>query len=415
MAFKTLRLGLLLGFWQLKRANAWTTFLIVFVMALTFLNLVVVSGILIGLVQGSSDSYQRQYSSDILVKKRPFTKYIAKGNDIIFAAKNINEIESISVRYLEGAIAQSDFTKNIKANEITPQAAATIAGIEPIDEDKVTGLSKLIVAGKYFERSEFNTALIGSGLVARYNPGALLGETLENVIPGSKIRISVNGNFVDLKIKGIVKSKVGEVNRRIYIDRDYFTQLYSRSINNPNEIAIKIKPGARPQPVILLLKAAAQDNALVQTARESQGSFLKDIEMTFSLLGGIIGGIAIMVSSITIFIVIFINALTRKKYIGILKAIGIKNSVVAASYLAQALFYSTAGIVVGLVLLYGLIKPYFDANPINFPFSDGILAVTPAGVAIRIMILVVATVAAGILPILLIVRKNTLNLILGRE
>ncbi|MCU0653026.1 MAG: FtsX-like permease family protein [Candidatus Pacebacteria bacterium] len=415
MDLNNLRIGLLLGFWQLKRANAWTTFLIVFVMTLTFLNLVVVSGILIGLVQGSSDSYQRQYSGDILVDKNPFTKYISKGNDILSAAKDSKEIEAASARYLEGAVVQSDFTKNIKANEVTPQAAATIAGIEPVDEDRVTGLSKLVVAGKYFDRSEFNSAVIGSGLLAEYNPNAILGETLKNVVPGSKVRISVNGGYIDLKIKGIVKSKVGDVNRRIYIDRDYFTQLYGRSINNPNEIAIKISPGVRPESVKLLLQAAAQENALVQTARESQGSFLKDIEATFSLLGGVIGGIAIMVSSITIFIVIFINALTRKKYIGILKAIGIKNSVIAASYLAQALFYSVAGISVGLMLLYGSIKPYFDANPINFPFSDGILAVTATGVAWRVIILVGATVAAGILPILFIVRKNTLNLILGRE
>ena len=415
MALNTFRIGMLLGFWQLKRTNAWTTSLIVFVMALTFLNLVVVSGILIGLVQGSSDSYQRQYSSDILVEKMPFTKYISKGNDILFAAKTIKEIEAISVRYLEGATVQSDFTKNIKANEITPQAAATIAGIEPIDEDKATGLSKLVVAGKYFDRSEFNSALIGSGLISEYNPNAILGETLKNVVPGSKIRIVVNGKFVDLKIKGVVKSKVGEVNRRIYIDRNYFTQLYDRSNNNPNEIAIKIKTGIQLQPIKILLQGVAGENALVQTARESQGSFLKDIETTFSLLGGVIGGIAIMVSSITIFIVIFINALTRKKYIGILKAIGIKNSVVVVSYLAQALFYSIAGIMIGLALLYGLIKPYFDANPIDFPFSDGILAVTAAGVSSRIMILMVATVIAGILPILLIVKKNTLNLILGRE
>jgi len=195
MALNAFRLGLLLGFWQLRRANAWTTSLIVFVMALTFLNLVVVSGILIGLVQGSSDSYQRQYSSDILVEKKPFTKYISKGNDILFAAEVLGGVESVSVRYLEGAIVQSDFTKNIKVNEVTPQAAATVAGIDPVDEDNVTGLSKLVVDGKYFDRSEFNSALVGSGLIAQYNPNAILGETLKNVVPGSKIRVIVNGQW----------------------------------------------------------------------------------------------------------------------------------------------------------------------------------------------------------------------------
>ena len=415
MVFNTIKIGFLLGLWQLKRTNIWTTLLIIFVMTLTFLNLVVVSGILIGLVQGSSDSYQRQYSSDILIKEPPFTRYISDGNSISAMARVIPGVEAVSVRYIEGGVVQSDISKSVKPNEKIPQAAASIVGIDPVREDNVTELSKLIVDGQYFANSQYNSAVIGSGILSQYNPNAILGETLENVRAGSKIRLLLNEGFIDLKIKGVVKSKVGEVNRRIYIDRDFFLQLYERSFNNPNEIAIRINPEAAVGPIKKSLESSAGSGALVQTGEESQGSFLKDIMMTFSLLGGVIGGIALLVSSITIFIVIFINALTRKKYIGILKAIGIQDSVIIISYLVQALFYSAVGIMAGLTVLYGLIKPYFDANPINFPFSDGILAVTVSGTLLRAAILILATLAAGILPTLLIVRKNTLNLILGRE
>ena len=47
-----LRIGFFLAIRQIKRASLWTTGLIVFVMVLTFLNLVVLSGILVGIVQG---------------------------------------------------------------------------------------------------------------------------------------------------------------------------------------------------------------------------------------------------------------------------------------------------------------------------------------------------------------------------
>ena len=46
---------------DIKRANKWTTMLIVAVMTFTFLNLVVVSGILVGLIQGSEDA-QKKYA-----------------------------------------------------------------------------------------------------------------------------------------------------------------------------------------------------------------------------------------------------------------------------------------------------------------------------------------------------------------
>ena len=49
---KNLSLGFYLAHRQLKRSNIWTTGLIIFVMTLTFLNLVVISGILVGIVEG---------------------------------------------------------------------------------------------------------------------------------------------------------------------------------------------------------------------------------------------------------------------------------------------------------------------------------------------------------------------------
>ncbi len=52
-SMRALRLGLLLGFRQIQRASLWTTLLIIFVMMFTFLNLIAVSGILVGLIVGS--------------------------------------------------------------------------------------------------------------------------------------------------------------------------------------------------------------------------------------------------------------------------------------------------------------------------------------------------------------------------
>ena len=119
-------------------------------------------------------------------------------------------------------------------------------------------------------------------------------------------------------------------------------------------------------------------------------------------------------ASITIFIVIFVNAITRKKFIGILKAIGVRASVIEVSYVFQALFYAVIGIIFGLIILYGFLEPYVMDNPINFPFSDGILFVPFSGTAIRIAILLMATVVAGFIPARLITRGNTLDAVLGR-
>jgi ABC-type lipoprotein release transport system permease subunit len=154
--------------------------------------------------------------------------------------------------------------------------------------------------------------------------------------------------------------------------------------------------------------------ARIQTADEAIPSFLRDIETTFGILGNALSSIALVVASITIFIVIFINAVTRRKFIGIMKGIGISPVAVKFAYVFQALFYGVAGSLIGLFLTFGFLRPFFDAHPINFPFSDGILVVTASGAAIRVLILLVVTLLAGYIPASIIVRRNTLDAILGR-
>ncbi len=78
------------------------------------------------------------------------------------------------------------------------------------------------------------------------------------------------------------------------------------------------------------------------------------------------------------------------------------------------MFYAVCGSVAGVAVLNFLLVPFFDAHPINFPFSDGILVATFAGTSLRIGILLVATAIAGYIPAKIIIRQNTLDAILGR-
>jgi ABC-type antimicrobial peptide transport system permease subunit len=134
-----------------------------------------------------------------------------------------------------------------------------------------------------------------------------------------------------------------------------------------------------------------------------------------NLLGTFIGSIGIVVASITIFIIIFINALSRRRQIGILKGIGINRGAIEIAYVLQAAFYALLGSGLGVLLTYGFLIGYFEQNPIKFPFSDGILVAPPGETFIRFSVLFVVTIIAGFLPAWMIVRKNTLDSILGRK
>jgi ABC-type lipoprotein release transport system permease subunit len=417
---ESLAVGWFLAVRQIKRTNPWTTLLIVFVMMLTFLNLVVVSGILIGLVEGSSFAYRTQYSGDVLVSSLATKSFIPNTISIVKNSAATPHIGSYSVRYISGAIVESDYKKVKKPGDNFEKMNASFTGIDPEREDSVTELSKRVVEGEYLSQTDDEYVLVGSSLIKEYAGRSRPGGTfLSNVKPGNKIKLTIKDKEKEYTVKGIIKSKIGEVGNRIYgIDREV-RKITERFDYNANEIAFKISDSTSPEQVKADIVAineldGKRNEVNVQTWEEAQGQFFKDVQATFFILGSLIGLISLAVASITLFIVIFINAFSRRRYIGILKGIGVDAAAIKISYIFQSVFYSTVGSLLGFIIVYAILVPYFYANPIDFPFSDGFLYAPVGETMARFVLLLVVTIIAGYIPAAMITGRNTLDAILGR-
>ena len=393
-------------------------FLYIFIMFLTFLNLVVVNGILVGLIEGSAISYRSNYSGDLLISAPEDKDFIKDSQEIIKIVKSLEGVEGVSPRILTGGKILYNYKRKFIEPDLPDQISAQIAGINPELENTVTGFSDLIIAGENLEKGDKNFILIGSNLLKKYFQGFPGAEYLEEEVDvGTKVKILIGESEKEMTIKGIVKSKIGAVGGRVYILDSWLEELMDRKRKEVNEIAVKLKKGYSPDLLKenILAAGVSQKYALVQTWEESQGQFFEDIKNTFSMLSNVIGSIGIIVASITLFIVIFINAISREKFIGILKGIGICKEAIEISYILQSLFYTLSGILLGMAFIYLLLKPYISNNPIDFPFSDGILVAPINGVLLRAMFLLVIATIASYIPAKIIIKKNTLDSILGRK
>ena len=134
---------------------------------------------------------------------------------------------------------------------------------------------------------------------------------------------------------------------------------------------------------------------------------------SFNLISFIIGIISIIVAAATIFIMIYINALSKKKQIGIIKAIGIKTLSIEISYILQALFFSSLAVVVGILFFYFVVKPYLIANPIHMPYGDALLVITFKQVIINGIYMIIAAVIAGFASSRIISKKQIVETIWG--
>ncbi|MEK7150765.1 MAG: FtsX-like permease family protein [Patescibacteria group bacterium] len=423
MSLLTLRVGFFLALRQIRRSGKGTTGLIIFIMMLTFLNLVVVSGLLVGLISGSFKQFRESYSGEVIITSAPGRDYIENSPALISFLESHPKVKSISPRYSVGVQVLGTLNDLPDKNQRPNRIGIRLTGIDPAKEELITGFSRFIKYGENLQEGEEGYILIGANLIKKYSsfadaniPGL---DLLNDVDVGSRVRVTLSqktGGVIskDFIVKGLVKSKVDEISTRMFITDKELKRLLPVNSEQYHEIAVKTDREFAETLVAEAKDFMGTSVARIQTADEAIPSFLHDIEATFEILGNALSSIALVVASITVFIVIFINAVTKRKYIGIMKGIGISPQAIQFSYIIQALFYGVVGSAIGLVLTFAVLKPYFDIHPIDFPFSDGILVATPSGAALRIAILLTVNLIAGYLPAKLIVRKNTLDSILGR-
>src|SRR3989338_154084 len=402
-----IRIGFFLAFRALRRASLWTTGLIIGVMVLTFLNLVVVSGILVGLLQGAVDAVRTQYTSDVIISSLNDKKYIENSPNLISLIESMPQVGTYTARYREAGVLEANY-KTRKETDKLNTASAVLVGINPSREQAVTGIAGSIIEGQFISPGDYDKIVVGGYLLKQYFPVETPGfTTLENVRIGTKIRLTVGAVTREVTVKGILKSKVDEVSMRAYMVDSQFRSLIGRNDGNVDEIAIKLLAGETPESVRdALLARGVGAAAKVQTYDDAQPKFLKDMIITFNMLGTAFSSIGLVVASITIFIVVFINAITRRKFIGILKGIGITGHAIEISYIFQSIFYALVGSGLGLALVYGFLVPFVAAHPVDFPFSDGILVAPVDSTFFRMGLLVFSTLIAGYIPARMIIRKN---------
>jgi ABC-type lipoprotein release transport system permease subunit len=416
---RTLRIGFLLGFRQIQRANIWTTTLIIFVMTLTFLNLIAVSGILVGLIAGSERAVQEKSLGDIVITPLDTEDEILQTQTFERTLRTIPEIADFSVRYESGGQITANYKTRRDLEADANTVGAGVVGIDPEAEDIVTKLSENVVEGRYFTPGETGKIVLGALNLQRYTAGfADITGSLEDVFPGDTVRVTINGNTQEFEVIGIVDAKAGDVASRAYISTQELRRLSGSVSRNADTVVIRLDRFTPEYALSVKQSLVDQDldeYAKIRTFEEALPKFITDIKQTFNILGTLIGAIGLVVASITIFIIIFINAISRRQQIGILKGIGIERRAIEIAYVIQAAFYGLLGSLFGALITYGFLIGYFDRNPIDFPFSDGIMVAPVEETIVRFGILLIVTLLAGLLPAWIIVKQNTLNSILGRK
>lgn len=413
---QSIKVGYFLAIRSIKRSSKLMTLAIIGVMTATFLSLIVISGIMSGLIEGSIISFREKDLGDLVISPLENKNYILNTESILNTLKNDNRVVGYSPRYSDSGTVEANW-QSLKSNETPNKRNVGFYGINPELEDNVTKLSENIKEGSWLEKGDDSKyVLLGKDIVQKYSVASDVDPTLlRDVEPGKKVRIKVGSTTNEYIVKGVIVVKNQDIGQRVFFTDKELQRLGNILPQDVSMVAVKLKDGIDPKSVKNTLVMNGFDQyAKIQTFEEGTPAFVNQMKDLFGVMGTMFGSIGIVVSAITLFIVIFINAITRRKQIGILKGIGINSFAIEFSYIFQAAVYTTIGTIIGSVLVFFVIKPIVDAHPIDFPFSDGIIVVDTTTTIIRIAILMVIAMLSGYFPARMIVKRNTLDAILGR-
>ena len=395
------------------RGNKGTVVLTVLVATLAFLQINLISGIFSGALGLVYEQTKNNYVGNIVIQPGKDQwgsneEYITQVSELKRKINAVPGIIGCSSHYTIGSVVEYDPDKTGKDIRTI---SWPVKSIDPKDEMQISGLHNYMLAGQYLDESDRDQIIMGREISGGY--GAMLEvQSLKGVNIGDEVTVFYhNGVTRKYTLKGIYATAFPLADMTAFV-----TQKEMESVlgihDRASEIIIRTDDAYPEAYYIQELRKAGVELPDIRPYQDFIGLVL-GLAQTFDIIKRIVLFIGLVVAGVTIFIVIFIATVSRKKQIGIMKAIGMKESIIVASYIMLSLFYAAVGIGIGLVLLEFVARPYFIAHPLLFPVGKTSLLIIRSEVATSIICMLIVSIIAGFLPSWRVSRENIIKAIWG--
>ncbi len=141
---------------------------------------------------------------------------------------------------------------------------------------------------------------------------------------------------------------------------------------------------------------------------------MKSVGESFTSINILMTFVGILIAAVTVFIVIYVDIVNKRKQIGILRAIGIKPYIIVSSYVILSAVYSVIGVLIGSAVFYFILVPYFNAHPFSLPICDATLVLSNADYFVCAEMIMWVSVISGLIPSVIITKTKMLDAILGK-
>lgn len=376
-----------------------TFFVIVAVMAMSFLSITFFAAIIDGLGYEFEEGMIEGLTGHLMIEPTEDNLHLENVGILVKNIKRIPGVVGVAPRLESSVIVTHKNT----------EMGIPVLFINPQDELKVSNFHENMILGDYLSEKDNKVLIIGADLIQAY---ALEDDTQKrlNVNVGDTVRLSFSNGFVDdYKIKGIFKTGSKFSDDKILINYDEYNKIFHTG-DVASKILIKLpERGSEDyyKQKIIDLGVSDQINPW-QTKMGAVKQFVGSLQIT----NQITGFIGLLTAFATIYIIIFINVTNKRKQIGILKAVGIKKQIILGSYVLQSFIYGVVGVIIGNLVMQGLLI-LLTMHPLYMPIGEVVPILTTDRLITTSVTLIFASIIAGFFPSKKAADDNILDAIFG--
>ena len=385
---KSLKVAAFMAVKSIARGNRWVFTLIIAMLALVYLNLVFAPSMLAGVIDTINDKIINTLSGHIMIESKTEEK------EMTDVAGLIGEIEAIDG--VAAVCARSDVPADISYDG--ERFLTSIYSVKPDADKQVFNISENLIEGSYLAPGDTNQIMLGVQLAGSDMENLeLYSASLKSVHAGDVVTVDYPAGLKkQYTVKGIFYVELIQTDLSAFITATEYEIINPLADNTATSIHIRADDGDNLEPVLAQIDTL-RDGIRYRTWDEVAG-ILKSMTRTFDDVIRILQVVALIVAAITIFIITYIDLVSKRKQIGIQRAIGITPSSIVLSYVLRAIIYAVVGTLVAVVIFAFIIRPIEARYPFHFPFGDILLPLDIAYLVRSMFILLGVSVAAAFLP-----------------
>lgn len=383
----------------IQRGNKGTFLLTIMIVALSFVLMVFMPSLTAGITGAYNQQVSDYQYADLIIEPDDDNQVLSDTHTLVGTIGRIPGISAASSHMIVSTSLKSD--KKILSRGVV--------AIIPSDEERVTKTSGKIIEGRYLSDGDTDMILLGSVLAGHDDEKKDKMESLGGVHAGDSLEVTFqNGVVRKMTVAGIFETGSISADNEAFITRKEMESVLGETGESSFILIRTYDADSLPQTKIRLMEFGIHDD--IKTVTEKGEGIIGDALKSFSLLNSIMLVFSLVIASIVIFIVVYINTTHQRRQIGILKAIGIPERDIIRDYLVQVAVIYGFGALCG-VALFTTLSEYFKAFPLQFP-AGAVYPVFDLMVLLpSLTVLGVVSLVAGFIPARQATSEEILDLV----